>query len=471
MYLAILLIIVALLVFYNEYDNKMSITEYSLLFISLVAIIRASFYYIKFDTSKEGFTSNNSNNKNKEKIKPRKVEYEEDDEDTMILNSNESTEYLDSDEIQPKNNDSNSFINTNTSISTEDAKIENIKNKNSINQVNDLLGISNSFADIPIPTNYDNNNDEIKSIFSPKVVIGKGKGNSDNGNGNGNGFGSSGNSSTWNSVFINDGFGFNNTMNPVSNLWRDNQAYYNGGSSCNSGSGSGSTGSGGSSSGSGSGTGSSGSGTGSSGSGGSSCSNSVNNGISNEQWSQGMDAYNKGKWQRNQYTRPSDYVDYITPSGYGTTTPDSYTSNSTTPTIYGNTSSESLNPTQTTASTPNSNNETDKKCGPYKDLDETLTGDLIVKEYKRSKDWVAGYTYVPPIHWDVPQRHTPVCSTISPDVHKLTGLMDRGLPINALELTKDGRIADTEDEVKLSNVGSMAPKFNYQEQPFSKPYV
>ena len=476
MYLAVLLIIVALLVFYNEFNSKMNIAEYVLLFIALLAIIRASFYYIKFDTSIEGFTLQNKNkdkkvkyedkkdknkyedkkDKNKDKkdkFKNKKVEYEYEDEDedededganneanneaedkdTMIINSNESTEYLDSDEIIPNKNNSNSF----TSISTLDAKNENIKSTSSINQVNDLLGISSSFTDIPIPTKYDNDNndDEIKSIFNPKVIIGKGSGNSNNENSNG--FGSSGNSSSWNSAFSNDGFGFNNTMNPVNNLWRDNHSYYNSGNS-NTGS----------------------------------CANNtnINNGISNDQWSQGMDAYNKGKWNRNQYTRPSDYVDYTSPSGYGTTTPNSSTS-----TIYGNTSSESLNSNTDTQPIPNSNNETNnktnKKCGSYNDLDETQAGDLIVKEYTRAKDWVAGYTYVPPINWDVPQRHTPVCNTVTPNVHKLTGLIDRGLPINALELTRDGRIADTEDTVKLSNVGSMIPKFNYQEQPFSKPYV
>jgi hypothetical protein len=50
-------------------------------------------------------------------------------------------------------------------------------------------------------------------------------------------------------------------------------------------------------------------------------------------------------------------------------------------------------------------------------------------------------------------------------------LIDRGLPINALELNPDGSQADTENEVSMTNVGSMLPKFKYQETPFSKPYV
>lgn len=443
MYLAVLLIIVALLVFYNEINSKMNITEYILLFISLIAIIKASLNYIKFDTSIEGFSTNKNT---KEKFKLRKVKYEDDDEkddeETMIINSKDSLEYLDSDEINNDNKKiSNSFTN---SIDIDNANTENKKSSLAINEVNQLLGISSNFTDIPIPTstnfamptNYkndeENNDDEIKSIFSPKVIIGKGsKDNKDNRNG----FGSSGNSSSWNSAFSNDGFGFDNTMNPVNNLWRDEHGYYNGGidySNSNS----------------------------------NSFTNNITHNITNNEWSQGMDAYNKGKWQRNQYNRPSDYVDYTSPNGYGTTTPGSPK-----PSIYGNTTSESLNSTSSSIPAVASSNDKRKLCGAYTDLDENQSGDLVVKEYTEAKKWVAGYTYIPPINWDVPQRRAPVCSSVTPNVHKLTGLMDRGLPINALELTTDGRIADTEETVKLSNVGSMIPKFNYQEQPFSKPYV
>jgi len=41
----------------------------------------------------------------------------------------------------------------------------------------------------------------------------------------------------------------------------------------------------------------------------------------------------------------------------------------------------------------------------------------------------------------------------------------------ALELNPDGSMADSEDTVTLTNVGSIIPRFNYQETPFSKPYV
>ena len=62
-------------------------------------------------------------------------------------------------------------------------------------------------------------------------------------------------------------------------------------------------------------------------------------------------------------------------------------------------------------------------------------------------------------------------STSNPNVQKLTGLVDKGLPINALELNPDGSMANTEDTVSLTNVGSILPKFNYEETPFSKPYI
>ena len=436
MYLAIMLIVVAILVFYNEYNSKMDISEYILLAIAVIVIIRASMNYIQIDnTIIEGFTTNKDTTK--DKFKNRKVEYNnnvynkdkddtdtEDTEDTMILNSEESNDYLDSEDLTTddltskinQNKNMNSFEN---SISIDNARNENKKSTSAVNQINDLLGISSNFVDIPTPTNGSNDS-EIKSVFNPKVIIGKGNSNSnDNSNDNSN------SSSRWNSAFDYDGFKFNNTMKPDKNLWRDEHSYYNGGNS-NSNSDGNSDCDGG---------------------------NYKHKGISGNDWSQNMDDYNKGKWKRNLYSRPSDYVDYTNPDSYGTNTPDSSSQN------------------QDTSQEPSPNGETKKYCGQYTNLDEDQTGELIVKDYKNSKKWVAGYTYVPPVHWDVPQRHTPVCNSANPNVQKLTGIMDRGLPINALELNQDGRIAHTENSVKLSNVGSMVSKFNYQEQPFSKPYV
>jgi hypothetical protein len=407
-----MLIIVALLVFYNEINSKMNIAEYILLAISLIAIVTAAVNYTQINTVSEGFAAKAKANKK--------------NTNTIIMNSEESEEYLDSDE--PTNmNINNSFVDT--TINIDNAKTENKKSNFAINEINELLGINDvsKFTDIPTPTKTEEQ--EIKSVFSPKIIIGKSGSGSSSSNSdiydsdNYNGFGSKGNSYNWNTVFKNDGFKFNDTMSPDVNLWRDQHGYYNGGHDS-----------------------------------GGSCKDSngrtqqMYRGINPDQWSQNMDDYNKGKWNRNFYNRPSDYVDYTTPSVYGTTTPDS--------------SSNSSN-----SSNSSSSSSTSKKCAQYDDLDEDQAGNLVIKNYTDAKKWVAGYTYVPPVNWDVPQKHAPVCKTSSPNVQKLTGLIDRGLPINALELNSQGKIADTEDSVSLTNVGSMIPKFNYQEEPFSKPYV
>jgi hypothetical protein len=58
MYLAILLIAVSILVFYNEFNKHMNFAEIAILAISLIAIIKASMNYMMLDTSvKEGFTN------------------------------------------------------------------------------------------------------------------------------------------------------------------------------------------------------------------------------------------------------------------------------------------------------------------------------------------------------------------------------------------------------------------------------
>jgi hypothetical protein len=155
-------------------------------------------------------------------------------------------------------------------------------------------------------------------------------------------------------------------------------------------------------------------------------------------WTQSMDAYNHG----NLYKRPSDYIDYTSPAVYGTTTPST-----------GGSSTGG------------------KKCGEYDNLDTDQAGNLVVRDYKLAKTYVPGYTYIPPANWDVPQKHIGHCLPNGPNVRKLTGLVDRGLPLNVLELNPNGEIADTEESVSLTNVGSIMPKFSYQEAPFSKPYV
>ena len=267
------------------------------------------------------------------------------------------------------------------------------------------------------------------------MIIGKGKFNNireydTNSNSSTTGFGSMGGSSTWNSVFRNDGFKFDNSMYPNRDLWRDEHSFYNSNTTD------------------------------------SSCKENVTSaiGINPNDWTQSMDDYNKGLWNKNLYNKPSDYIDYINSSTSRPVT--------TKPTPTSISRFEDVpTPTPTSAPSPTPTPTNSKKCGQYDTTYEDDAGDLIVKDYRDSKKWVAGYTYVPPVFWDVPQKHKNVCNPNGPNVRKLTGLMDRGLPINALELNYNGRIASTEDTVNLTNVGSMVQKFNYQEEPFSKPYV
>ena len=58
-----------------------------------------------------------------------------------------------------------------------------------------------------------------------------------------------------------------------------------------------------------------------------------------------------------------------------------------------------------------------------------------------------GYSYMPPTTWSVPQKRPPVCI---PDQQKVpVAQLTKGVPLDALEYTK---------------VGSILPKFEYQEK-------
>jgi len=413
MYLAILLIAVSILVFYNEFNKHMNFAEIAILAISLIAIIKASMNYMMLDTSvKEGFT-NTINRSRKNGIKNKGKNNKD---DIVILESNKSQDYLDTD-ISETDSMNNSFENTDDKMNkSSDGKIDT----HAINKINSVLSSKgnlesmmqsskSNFYDIPVPTN----NQDMESLFAPKIVIGKSTSNSSNRGTRSSGTllgGSSMSASTWDTSFKDDGMTFSNSMTPTHNLWEDNLGYMD---------------------------------------------SSIN-------WSQSLDSYNKGKWNPNLYKKPSDYTDFYTPSSRG----ESNTGNTKLTENFGNTSNSSPTPT-----TLDSNGQSQRLCGAYDDLSMDQAGNLVVRNYTEAKKWYPGYTYVPPVYWDVPQRHVSVCQPNGPNVRKLTGLVDRGLPVNALELNPDGSIADKESEVKLTNVGSVLPKFNYIEEPYSKPYV
>ena len=347
--LSLLLIVIALCIFYNEYNNKLTLPELCLFAIAFIAIIRAAYNYIEIDNKLnktnhyENFVSNEKgkkslklNKKNKNASKngsnnSSSSNHTTKDKFDVILNSEESEEYFDIENEQKTINKLKQDI--------HELKKNSIVNKTAVNEVDSLfdMGIHNKelFEDnnvSPTPTTINSttttnptpttktlkNGDEIKSVFNPKIVIGK----------NNNGFG--------------------NTDN---NKWND--------------------------------------------------------------------AFKGAEFNANFYEKYKD----------------------------------------------------NNKCDQYNTFSSNTDEALRVQNYNDAKKFVPGYTYVPPENWSVPQYRPPVCVSSSPNPLKLTGLVDRGLPLNVLELNPQGEVADTETEVSLSNVGSMMPNFKYEEEPFSRPYV
>ena len=375
-YLSILLILLAFFIFYNEFNKKLSIADMCLLAIAFIAILRASYNYIQLDNSlnlnkkNEGF----SNNRNKSKSKKQHNNHNhnhnnnnkgDNDNSFMNVKSEDSNEYLD---IETENNNAknkNIIQNLKYINNDNDTDIDNLINKDAVNNIDALLGIGIHNKEMFEDTPESESKDEIKSMFAPKIVIGK--------NNNDDDFNRP---SRWNNVFSGNEFNDNSDRKYRNKKYNDND---NDNDSSN----------------------------------GSKCDGSHTGGVGNGNSYGSMSSDN-------------DIAKY-----------------------------------------------TDKKrCGKYDDIREGDDGSLVVQNYGDAKTWHPGYTYLPPSNWDVPQKYPPVCIAPSPDTIKLTGLVDRGLPLNVLELNPyNGKIAQTENSVSLTNVGSMLPKFRYEEQPFSKPYI
>ena len=382
-YLSILLILLAFFIFYNEFNKKLSIADMCLLAIAFIAILRASYNYIQLDNSlnlnkkNEGFANKRTKSKSK-RLHNHHNDEGDNDNSFMNVKSEDSTEYLD---IETENNNAknkniiqnlkyiNNDNNDNNNDNDIDNDIDNLINKDAVNNIDALLGIGIHNKEMFEDTLEPESKDEIKSMFAPKIIIGKN--NDDDFN----------RPSRWNNVFSGNEFNYNN-----------------------SGNGGGSSGGG-------------------------------NNNDNNDNDNDGSDG-NK--------------CDGSNTGGVGN-------GNS-----YGSMSSDN-----------DIAKYTDKKrCGKYDNIREDDDGSMVVQNYGDAKTWYPGYTYLPPSNWDVPQKYPPVCIAPSPDTIKLTGLVDRGLPLNVLELNPyNGKIAKTENSVHLTNVGSMLPKFRYEEQPFSKPYI
>ena len=457
-----MLIIVAVLVFYNEYNKTMNIAEIGLLIVALIAIVRASMNYINLDDTAtwEGF-SNGSSGAGSRKA-GNKLKGKNKMEDVIVLESSRSKEYFDTDESKSKGDRTKDKSTPQTTKSMLNSLGANKIDSHAVSQINSLLGKSSGssssnshskFDDIPtttqasattIPTLSNSRMGGIESIFSPQIQIGKGaldalSGSSSGGSGSidmqGMNMTSLGGlgvpdvaslASTASALGVGDNMTFSNTMKPTSNLWSSNLDYMD----------------------------------------------------MTTNWSQSMTDYNKGKWNPNTYAKASDYIDYYNPSAYGMSTPtNTSTSNNNSKSGFDDVATTTAPMTMTpmttmpSPTTLDSTGQSKKLCGAYDDLKLDQSGNLVVQNYTQAKKWMPGYTYVPPVYWDVPQKHVSICQGANPNAHKLTGLVDRGLPINALELNPDGSIASTEDTVSLTNVGSIMPKFNYQETPFSKPYI
>ena len=355
-----------------------------LLAIAFIAILRASYNYIQIDNSLNLNSKNNNKYEeftSKRKSKSKRTHNSNDDNgndngndnDSSFINlkSEDSNEYLDI-----ENDNSNNDLINNNNNDDDDDNFQNLINHDAVNNINALLGIGihnkEMFNDIP------ESKDEIKSMFMPKIVIGKDNNSYDS-------------PSKWNSVFDGDEF------------------------------------------------------------------NTFNNGRKNKQ--RGDD----------------DDEDYSDPSGNrgGNGGYSRYDNNRNGDKCDGGIVGNGNSYNRMNSSDNDIATYTDKKrCGKYDDVRENEDGSLVVQNYGDAKTWFPGYTYLPPSNWDVPQKYPPACLAPSPDTIKLTGLVDRGLPLNVLELNPyNGKIAQTEESVNLTNVGSMLPKFKYEEQPFSKPYI
>lgn len=128
-------------------------------------------------------------------------------------------------------------------------------------------------------------------------------------------------------------------------------------------------------------------------------------------------------------------------------------------------------------------NRAGPNSGSGKNNDATSSGDIsscsVARPYAEengkfntatlnNRSFVPGMSYLPPTEWTVPQYHPTYCRAVCPVSNPNTrelpiGIMDHGTPIFALEIGSDGNIAKTEEEVTLTNVGSICPKFVYRE--------
>jgi hypothetical protein len=105
-----------------------------------------------------------------------------------------------------------------------------------------------------------------------------------------------------------------------------------------------------------------------------------------------------------------------------------------------------------------------RTCGQYNPPPDAEGTDYpyAKKTEDMSRKYFPGDSFAPPDSWDIPQKRPPVCLP-EKGYFNPAGVFDRGTPTNVLELTTNGDMCMTESECALTNVGSIMPKFHYEE--------
>jgi hypothetical protein len=86
--------------------------------------------------------------------------------------------------------------------------------------------------------------------------------------------------------------------------------------------------------------------------------------------------------------------------------------------------------------------------------------------FPKSKLYYPGFQYVDPVRWDVPQRRPGNCIP-SRETYPPAGVVETNFSF--LEYNQMGKIADKENEVKETNIGSIMPNFVYKVLPYATP--
>ena len=108
--------------------------------------------------------------------------------------------------------------------------------------------------------------------------------------------------------------------------------------------------------------------------------------------------------------------------------------------------------------------ESDSSQNNYKDNLGLDGKELLI--FPESKNFYPGFQYVDPIRWDVPQRRKDNCLPLR-ETYPPSGVIET--KFSYLEYNEMNKIADQENQVKDTNVGSIMPNFIYKALPYATP--